>query len=62
MILCLDTSSLVKLYVDEVHSLAAALDLRRQAEGVAVTFSAFDVRLTQAAQAEGFQAMDDGGG
>ena len=45
---------------DAIH-LAAALDLRRQAEGVSVTFSAFDVRLTQAAKAEGFQIMDEGG-
>ena len=45
---------------DAIH-LAAALDLRRQTEGVAVTFSAFDVRLIQAARAEMFQVMDDGG-
>ena len=45
---------------DAIH-LAAALDIRRQAGGVAVTFAGFDVRLTQAARAEGFQVMDEGG-
>lgn len=46
---------------DAIH-LAAALDLRRQAGGVVVTFAVFDVRLAQAAKAEGFQVMDEGGG
>ncbi len=46
---------------DAIH-LAAALDLRRQAEGVIVTFAAFDVRLMQAARAEGFQVMDERAG
>lgn len=45
---------------DAIH-LAAALDLRRQAEGVVVTFAAFDVRLMQAAKTEGFQLNDSTG-
>ncbi len=76
MILYMDTSSLVNLNevvagelavthalrgFDAIH-LAAALELRQQAEGVIVTFAVFDVRLTQAAKAEGFRVMDDGGG
>lgn len=42
---------------DAVH-LAAALELRQQAEGIIVAFTAFDARLTQAAKAEGLQVLD----
>lgn len=42
---------------DAIH-LAAALDLRREAEGTFVAFTAFDGRLAQAARAEGLQIMD----
>ena len=42
---------------DAVH-LAAALELRRQAEGIIVAFTAFDERLAQAARAEGLQVLE----
>lgn len=42
---------------DAIH-LAAALDLRREAEDTLVAFTAFDGRLAQAARAEGLQVLD----
>ena len=42
---------------DAVH-LAAALELRRQAEGIIVAFTAFDERLAHAAGAEGLQVLE----
>ena len=42
---------------DAIH-LAAAVDLRREAEDTLVAFTAFDGRLTQAARVEGLQVLD----
>lgn len=42
---------------DAIH-LAAALDLRREAEAILVAFTAFDDRLARAARAEGLQVLD----
>jgi predicted nucleic acid-binding protein len=42
---------------DAIH-LAAALDLRREAEDTLVAFTAFDGRLAQAARVEGLQVLD----
>ena len=52
MILYLDTSSLVKLYVEEVHAVTV-----RQDATLALFFSSFDEKLNKAAAAEGFQVL-----
>lgn len=43
--------------LDAIH-LAAALDLRQISPGVRIAFSSFDVRLNQAAAAEGLPVLD----
>jgi predicted nucleic acid-binding protein len=42
---------------DAIH-LAASLDLRQEAVGTVVIFTAFDSRLMQTARAEGLQVLD----
>lgn len=43
--------------LDAIH-LAAALDLRQISPGVRIAFSSFDVRLNEAAAAEGLPVLD----